>query len=129
MNTASDIVSSALKMISVVDANSTMDATDAADGLTKLNDMIQSWTARSVYTGAPVLALTDQFPFEDQHVLGVKAMLAVLLAPDYNREAPATVQRNAKEGWNAIFADFFVAEKMQVDGGLQGLPSQRWWCR
>jgi hypothetical protein len=129
MTTASDIVSSALKMIGVVDANTTVDATDAEDGLTKLNDMIQSWAAKSVYTGAPVLALADEFPFEDHHVLGVKAMLAVQLAPDYQKEAPPLVQRNAREGWSAIFSDFFVDEKTPVDLGLQGMPSQRWWAR
>lgn len=129
MTTAADIVSSALKMIGVVDAGETPSATDADDGLTKLNDMIQSWAAKSVYTGAPVLALTDQFPFEDMHILGVKAMLAEKLAPDYNKTASADLRREARAGWDAIFADFYVPEKMQVDLGLQGMPSQRWWCR
>jgi len=129
MTTASDIVTGALKMIGIVDSAEAVGASESSDGLTALNDMIQSWTGRSVYTGAAILALSDEFPFEDQHILGCKAMLAEILADNYGKTVPPGVVKRARAGWNAIFADFFVPERIKVDDGLQNMPSQRWYLR
>lgn len=129
MTTVSDIVTGALKMSGVVDSAETVGASESADGLTSFNDMVQSWTGRSVYTGVGIVALTDEFPFEDQHILGCKAMLAKQIAHEYGKQVSKTVEEMARDGWAAIFGDFFVAEKMQVDDGLQNMPSQRWFLR
>lgn len=127
MATATEIVTGALKAIAVIDAEESTPAADLANGLIALNDMIASWGVKGVHTGAPVLAATDPFPFEDMHVSGVKAMLAQYIADDYGMAVPSNVAKRALQGWQAIYADFHVIEPLRIDTGLTVMPSQRRW--
>ena len=129
MTTIRDIVKGALKHVSVTAGDEEPSAEDMADGVTAFNDMVASWSTKDVHTGAPIVEEGDQFPFEDGHVAGVKAMLAVFIASDHGKSASLEVQTRAHEAWTAIKADFTVIEPLRADAGLQNMPSQRrWWA-
>lgn len=60
MATAYDIIRSALLLNGAVAADQTLSASDAADGLTALNDMIESWSLDDtiIYTLQPITSTT-----------------------------------------------------------------------
>ncbi len=73
----------------------------------------------------PPYGLNDMFPLADKHVQGVKALLAVQLAPECGQEASATIQRAAERGRKLIIADYVKAPASQQDPGLTWMPSLR----
>lgn len=123
--TVQDIVRGALLLVGVLDAGESIEAAEAADGLTIFNDMIASWPAQSVHTGVGELALTDATPLEEYHTKGLKNLLAVELASQYGAAIPAKVAQDAQQAWQLIEADFKAIEHLTMDPALLIMPSQR----
>lgn len=123
--TVQDIIRGALMLIGVLDIGEAIPAAEASDGLSIFNDMVASWDSKGVHTGAPEVALTDQSPLEDLHTKGLKNLLAVELAGPYGKSVPASVARDAMQGWQALEADFKVIETLQMDSAILLMPSQR----
>jgi hypothetical protein len=123
--TVRDIVVGALKRLSQFDAASEPTAEDVADGLTAFNDMVLSWPADGLHTGVGEMILGQPLPFEDMHREGLKALLAVRLAPDYEMQVSAALADAANRGWTRLQADFLVVEPSRVDAGLLCMPSSR----
>jgi hypothetical protein len=123
--TVQDIIRGALSLIGVLDIGEAVPPDEAADGLAIFNDMVASWDSKGVHTGAPEVTLTDQSPLEDLHTKGLKNLLAVELAGPYGKSVPASVARDAMQGWQALEADFKVIETLQMDSAILLMPSQR----
>lgn len=123
--TVQDIVRGALMLLGVLDVGEAIPAQEANDGLTILNDMIQSWASRGVHTGVGELVLTDESPFEDLHTKGVKNLLAVELAGPYGKSIPDKVASDAVMAWQMILADFKPIDLLIMDDGLRNMPSER----
>jgi hypothetical protein len=123
--TVQEIVRGALILIGVQDIGEAVSAEDGADGLIAFNDMVASWDANGVHTGAAASALTSDSPLEERHTKGLKNLLAVELASAYGRAIPQKVAHDAQEGWQLIEADFKMIEKLSMDPGYLSMPSQR----
>lgn len=127
MTTMNDVVTGALKRLRVINARQTPDGVSASDGLAALNDMMHSWKAKGVDTDHDTLEAADDFPLDDEHVQGVKALLAVRLASDYGVAIDEGVARDAGMGWSGLEAEFVKpAEDATVDAGLRNLTSRRY---
>lgn len=127
MTTMNDIVTGALKRLRVINARQTPDGVAASDGLTALNEMMHSWKAKGVDTDHDTLTASDDFPLDDEHIHGVKALLAVRLASDYGVSIDDGVVRDANMGWEGLEAEFVKpAEDATVDAGLRNLTSRRY---
>lgn len=126
MSTMRDIVTGAALRQRVCDAIDDLDANDAARILQMLNDMMGSWKKQGVDIGwTGELGLSGTFPLSDEHIAGVKAMLAVRLSDDYAKVISAQLQIDATSGWNAIQADYLLPDVAAVDYALRNMPSQR----
>lgn len=123
--TVQEIVRGALLLIGMIDAGEAMPASDGADGLVVFNDMVLSWPAHGVHTGASASELTSDSPLEERHTKGLKNLLAVELAGNYGRAIPAKVAHDAQEGWQLIEADYKQLEHLSMDDALLWMPSQR----
>lgn len=123
--TVQDIVRGALMLIGVLDVGQAIPALEANDGLTVFNDMVQSWTAKGVFTGVGAADLNDASPFEDMHTKGLKNLLAIELAGPYGRAIPDRVMQDAAQGWQMIEADFKVIDNLTMDTAYLYMPSQR----
>ena len=119
MTTMGDVVTAALKRLRVINARKTPDGISASDGLVALNDMMHSWKGVGVNTDHETLESADDFPLDEEHVQGVKALLAVRLSSDYGLEVNQGIVRDADMGWQAIMAEFVEPAASPVfDGGL-----------
>lgn len=125
--TVAQIVRGALLLIGIQDIGESVRPEDAADGLIVFNDMVASWSAKNVHTGAGASALTDDSPLEERHTRGLKNLLAVELASPYGRAIPQRVADDARDGWALIQADYTKLEPLRVDAGLAVMPSLRQW--
>jgi hypothetical protein len=128
MATALDVVTAAIKLVIATDGY-TPTASEANDALDVLNDMIQQWSAQNIYTGMPVLALTDEVPIDAKHMKGLKALLAVDVAPLFGASASTDVKNTAFTGWQLLRADFFDPAELRCDDGIAFMPSQRRFWR
>lgn len=120
-----DIIVGALKRLGAFDAASEPSAEDVADGLTAFNDMVTAWPADGLHTGVGEMILGQPLPFDDMHREGLKALLAVRLAPDYEMQVSERLARDARDGWGRLQSDFLILQNMRVDDGLRYMPSQR----
>ena len=126
MATAQDIIDGAFRKLAIIAANESPSAEDADFALTCLNDMCNGWAAQSIFTGFSTLtSLSDEFILEDRHVGAAKALLAEYMAADFGETVPETVKKQAYEGLLAIKADYRPIDTLQIDTGLQAMPSQR----
>jgi len=86
MATVLDIVTGALQLLEVRTAESPVTATEANDGLTALNDMMNEWNVDGINVGYETLDSTTDELFVDLGSIGaIKSNLAVYIAPEYGR--------------------------------------------
>jgi hypothetical protein len=123
--TVQEIVRGSLILIGLLDVGDAIPPAEAADGLIVFNDMIASWDAHGVHTGASASELNSDSPLEERHTKGLKNLLAVELASSYGRAIPDKVAHDAQEGWQLIEADFKMLETLSMDAGYLRMPSQR----
>ena len=106
MATALDVISGALKLLGVRAAEAPITDAEAQDGLESLNDMLNEWEiVRDISLGFETVdALQDVLSVSDGVIGGLKANLAVYMAPEYSREVSLSLERRAVMGMRAIQA-------------------------
>lgn len=125
MATARDVVAAALRLIGALAAGETAQAPEAADGLAALNRMMHGWKARGVDLAHADLALSDTVALADEYREGLEHLLAIRLAPEYERPANPDLLRTAEEAWRAIQLAFAAPVDLTVEAGLLRMPGAR----
>ena len=123
-----DIVDGALRKLSVLSREEQASGPLGDQTVVSYNEMLHGWRKKSVDVNHSTQTITDTFQLDDMHVEGVKALLAVKIAPDHQESNSAdmpAIRREANDGWHGLIADYWVIDEMQVDTALQYLPSQR----
>lgn len=93
MSTNEQIIADALRDIGVLAETESVTPEQADHGLRKLNGLLASMAVETIgESPAPQNNYSDDFPLSEDFELGVTAMLAVVLAPTYGREAPPTIK-------------------------------------
>ena len=124
MTTANDVVTGAAKKINVIAAGETLSGQDAADGLQNLNDMLHAFELQGIFLGHTDLALAGTINLPDSHIEGLKAILAVRMAPEYEKEASMRVQMLASDTESLFITHYAEIPVMSIDSGLTRMPSQ-----
>lgn len=103
MSTNTQIISDALSLIGVLAEGETASAEQAAHGLRKLNQMMSTWEVDSIVLGYFQQSdVTAVCPIPDWSEKGVYGMLAVELAPDYNRQLSPEAAKIVNDGYELI---------------------------
>lgn len=124
--TMRDVVEGALKRLRAINPRKTVDGIAASDGLVALNEMMHAWKGVGVNTDHETLELSDDFPLDEEHIQGVKALLSVRLSSDYNLPLTDALVRDADMGWEALCAEFMEAsDNAEFDTGLTWLTLGR----
>lgn len=126
MATMQHVATRALKRLGLVPLGGTADYRELQLANFALNDMISSW---EVDLGAAFSHtdkdLTDVFPFDDEHVQGVAAMLAIRLLDEKGKESSPSIEYDARQGWLSLQASYVESpEDVEIDRGLTTTPSQ-----
>ena len=110
MATANAIIGRSLRLLKVIAAGETIEAGIAADALAVLNSMCQRFLASGLlaaWTDAATGASSLVTPVAQDEALA--ANLAVLIAPEFEMEAPASVVAMAQQGRQDLWRDRIVA--------------------
>lgn len=124
--TARDTIHGALRLIGAVPSGEVPTAQEAADGLAALNGMLHGWKNRGVDLSHVDLALSDAIvPAEEFHE-GIKYLLAVRLAPEYERPPAPELMSIADNAWRAIEMAYGSPSDLTVEDGLLKMPGEYW---
>lgn len=129
MATAGDIVNGAAKRIGILAPGESLSSEDAVDILATFNDMLHGLELQGVGLGHTTLALTGTVNLPASHTEGLKAMLAVRIAPLFEREAAASTQALAADAESLLRVYYADGMVMDLDSALVDMPSQhmgRW---
>lgn len=98
MATANDIIVRAFNRIGIRASETAIEADEAQDALSLLNDMLVSWEESGLVLGfSPIPNLTSIVRIPRGTEFAVKENLAVRLAPEYSREIPDILVASAND--------------------------------
>ncbi len=128
MATIQDIVTGALRKLSVIHGSETPSADDSLYALDELNGMMKAFNGQQVFINWETMALTGDFPLEEKHENGVKAMLAVRLSSAFGGDSliSRVLAMQADDGYSMIWGDYHRPDDLRVDEGLTSMPG-RWY--
>lgn len=97
MSTNLDIITDAYRKANIINDRQVPTATQGAQGLTLLNDMMSDWEEDGIELGYfPQTLLADTIPTETKHDRGIKYNLARGIAGDNGTPVPAETLRIAE---------------------------------
>ena len=95
--TVTEVVTGALQLLEIRTAESPIEANEAEDGLTALNDMMNEWNVDGINVGYESLDnVEDRLHVKLGAVGAIKANLAVYIAPEYGKSVSAALALRAK---------------------------------
>jgi hypothetical protein len=90
MSTNRQVITSAMRMLSILDADETASSEDVAVGLEQLNDLMAALAADDIDLGFPPQeSVSDEFPLDSTVEAQVKPLLAVKLIAMFPGAKPA----------------------------------------
>lgn len=98
-----DIVRDALESLIVQAAEAPIVGNEASAAIRALNDMMYMWELQGIDIGyTQVSDMADPITVPMGAIMGIKANLALNLAPKYNVDPPPILLKNASDGFQAI---------------------------
>jgi hypothetical protein len=126
MATNREIVTAALRMLGVLDADETAATEDATLGLEELNDLMASLAADEIDLGFPPQeSLADEFPLDEQAAAQIKPLLAIHLHAHYPSSQPSQALLGRAEGSRRQLLRAAVTQNMQE--AVTALPLGNAW--
>jgi hypothetical protein len=127
MATNLDLITGSLRLLGVLSATEDASAEDAALGLTVLNEFLEEWSARGIDVGHwPQTDVDDDFPGDSTVTHTVKAYLAVMLAPYFERDPRPFVLLQASSGYERLLREAVTGQ--MVEASMTHLPgAQATW--
>lgn len=111
--TAQDIIKGALRLIAVIQPGEDLSASEAADGLAALNQMLHQWPMDLQHED---LALTDTLRVPPDHLRAIRYNLAFEVAPEFGKQIPASVAMTADKTYRQIENEY--ANPARLDSRL-----------
>jgi len=113
----SEVVTDALEEIITLADEAPIEPTDARSAIRALNDMMNEWAARGIALGyTNVSDMGDNITVALGAISGIKAHLAIRLAPRFDAIVTADLKQKAREGMKAILA-------LAIDTAESAFPS------
>lgn len=126
MATASDVITDVLRRMRIIAGGEPVNTNDGSLALSLLNDELESWTAKGLTYTHTTLALADAVSLDDAVIGSLKKLLVPLLWPYFRGKdpLPSLLSEQAQDAWIVLQAQLITRTDMEVDEGLQRLPSQ-----
>lgn len=120
MATARDIVTRALRKRRILAVGQSPEASELADGLSDLNDMLSAWRIDGIDIGHVTLAASDTLDVPDDHILTIVLSLAERMSDYGGQMDPADIV-TAEQGRRALQAQYFHIGELSCEGAQSGL--------
>jgi hypothetical protein len=123
-----ELITSALRMLSVIDADETASSEDAALGLDQLNDLMADLAGEGIDLGFPPQdSIADDFPLGDSDAAAIKPLLAIQLFTFYpSAKLPPTLPVRADGCKQRLLREAVLANMEEAD--MSNLPGGEGKC-
>lgn len=124
-----ELITAALRMLTVLDADQTAEIADAVLGLSAMNDMMAELASAGVDLGFPPQDnVSDEFPLGDAEAAAIKPILAMHLSVYYpSRQPPAALALLAQRNESRLTRDAVLSNMEEAD--LRNIPLGENNCR
>lgn len=116
--TALQVITAALKRLKVLRSGGSPTASETADCLESLNDMLAEWRIGGPDLTPVTLASGDIIDVPGDHVQALKLCLALRVADMFGAQPTPLLVMQAREGFNAITAYHFAMRDLDADNPL-----------
>lgn len=118
MATAREVLKAALRKILSYGATEEPSAEELDDGLEALNDFMESLAVEGVTVAHQTLTLDTALNVDEAHIRGIKAQMAVELAPEFGAAVDPQTAFIAREGMKTLRADTKLKRTTRLDSAL-----------
>lgn len=119
---ANDIITAAFRRLGILQDEQEMSDADAANGLTKLNDMMHGFGPMGIKYAHTTLALTDAINMPDELIDSLKWMMADDLVDDYGVQLTPRQELRIVNAKNQLQAAYWVQPPADTDPMLRPPP-------
>jgi hypothetical protein len=122
MATNREVITTALRMLGVIDAHSSASAEDAALGLTELNDLMEDLAGDGIDLGYPPQDnLSEDFPLSSGVTSAIKPLLAMYLLTHFpSQQVPDSLPKRADKAHKRLQRDGVLAT--MEEASLTNMP-------
>jgi hypothetical protein len=122
MATNREVITTALRMLGVIDAHSSATAEDATLGLSELNDLMEDLAGDGIDLGYPPQDnLSEEFPLDDRTTAAIKPLLAMYLMVHFpSQQVPPSLPIRAEGAKKRLQRDGVLAN--MEEASLTNMP-------
>jgi hypothetical protein len=124
MTTPLEVITEALREITVLARNQSPNAQQGVQGLARLNSMVADWELHAISVGSPNWTLSQTIPLPANHIDALMFNLALRLAPSYGKVPNPVTVEGATRGERALQAAYGDPIDMTIDSGFMN-PNSR----
>ena len=122
---ARDLITRAMRKINVVARGEVATAEEAEDGLITLNELLHSWETDGIHIGHTDLTLDSEVELPDSHIRGLRLLLAVELAPEFEKVVDSITLLQADRAKRQLIAEYMVVPDTTFDRSLLDFQANR----
>lgn len=122
---ARDLITRSMRRINIIARGEVASAEEAEDGLVTLNDLLHSWETDGIHIGHTDLTLDSTIELPDSHIRGLRLLLAMELAPEFEKIPDNVTIAQADRAKRQLIAEYMVIPDAQFDRTLLDFTANR----
>lgn len=125
--TYGDVITRALRLLGVIMETETPSAEQGADGLSQLNAMMAYWEMDGIHIGYfSGDSTTETLTLDPRYRVPVEYSLAVLLAPQYERDPSPIVAQIASDGYGKLLREAVYQTRVESVAQIPAGENRGW---
>jgi hypothetical protein len=122
---ARDLITRSMRRINVLARGEVATAEEAEDGLVTLNELLHSWETDGIHIGHTDLALDSEIELPDSHIRGLRLLLAMELASEFEKVIDNVTIAQADRAKRQLIAEYMVVPDAKFDRSLLDFQANR----
>jgi hypothetical protein len=122
---ARDLITRSMRRINIVARGEVATAEEAEDGLITLNELLHSWETDGIHIGHTDLTLDSDVELPDSHIRGLRLLLAMELASEYEKPIDGVTIAQADRAKRQLIAEYMVVPDSTFDRSLLDFQANR----
>ncbi len=118
MATVSQAVKKAMRLMSILQVGEEPSAEEAQDATESMNDMLHAWELDGITLNHVDLSYEDTLPYPEHHIKTISYNLAIELAAEFGKTAPASVVVYAENGYRNLQNYYLDLADLSVDSAI-----------
>jgi len=111
--------------INVIARGEPLQDEEASDSLATLNEMLHAWETDGIHLGHTNLGLEDTIELPDNHMRGVRLLLALELLGEFEKPAETLLITQADRAKRQLIAEYQVIPEAKFDTALTDFQANR----